>query len=86
MNIQDEITKEFNNMIEKQCEGMNKVAEIYYKLGQSQIIAHVLHCINVHNFNQTDIKKFLYDTMESDKNIKDYTYEVMKDLKPIIKE
>lgn len=58
---------------------MSKNIEQLYLLGQASIISSLLHCINNLNFEDKDIKKYLNSFIDGNKELKDMTYDCMKD-------
>ena len=58
---------------------MSKNIEQTYYLGQASIISTVLHCINDRNFKSEDIKEYLKLYINKNKELKNMTYDIMKD-------
>ena len=70
--------------LESNCETINTLinenASIFHDLGQAQLIALLLHSIQVESFNIDDITEVLYTIMEECEEIKDFVYEYMKSM------
>jgi len=51
----------------------------YYKLGMAKVIAPILQNYHDEKFKITDLQKHIKDILETDKDLKEYVYEIMKD-------
>ncbi len=84
------MTKEIQKIANKIGSELNKSNEIindalrnaiiqYYLLGQASIISLLLHGINYKNYKSEDIKECLELCINGDKELKNMTYDCMKD-------
>lgn len=64
-----DITEEYNNAISK-----------FYKIGNAYIIAFILNCFYDDKYKINDIKYYLKEMIDRDLELKEYTYEIMKDM------
>lgn len=70
--ILDDINKKYSdNHIE--------YIENIYKLAQAQIMALLLNQFYDENYKVSDVKSFFKASMDNDKELKNYVYEIMKD-------
>jgi predicted DNA-binding ArsR family transcriptional regulator len=69
---QDKIFNDIN-------EGFGKHLSSYYKSGQAWVIAFVLECFYNDKYKISDLQEYLKAMMNSDKEVKEYVYEIMKD-------
>ena len=51
----------------------------YYKMGEAYIIAFVLECFYDKKYKIKDLKEYLKTMIDSDKKLKEYVYDIMKD-------
>lgn len=84
------MTKEIQKIANKIGSELNKSNEImndalrnaiiqYYLLGQASIISLLLHGINYKNYKSEDIKEYLELCINENKELKNMTYDCMKD-------
>lgn len=50
-----------------------------YKIGQAYVIAFVIECFYDKKYKIKDLKEYLKAMIETDKELKEYVYEIMKD-------
>ena len=51
----------------------------YYKLGMAKVIAPILYDYSDEKYKIADLQKYIKDILETDKELKEYIYEIMKD-------
>lgn len=67
------------NIHTKLSENISDILEDCISLGAAYIIAHVLEKVP-DKWTNSDIKVYLKKTLDNNKKIKDYAYDIMKDL------
>lgn len=58
---------------------LNNILSKYYKLGQARIIAFILVCFYDNKYKIKDIKSYMKQLIDDDKELKEYVYDCMKD-------
>lgn len=68
-----------NIIFEKLNKDFGEFLNSYYKMGEAYIIAFVLECFYDEKYKIKDLKQYLKAIIESDKQLKEYVYDMMKD-------
>lgn len=58
---------------------MQGLLEKYYILGQSHILAYIIKLLM--KYNKDEIMEVINVSLEKDKQLADYTYDILKDIK-----
>lgn len=58
---------------------MQGLLEKYYILGQSHILAYIIKMLM--KYNKDEIMEFINGLLENNKQLSDYTYDILKNIK-----
>jgi len=72
-NQSSKIINKLNKNIQESING-------YYKMGEVYIIAFILECFYDKKYKIKDLQQYLKAIIEDDKELKEYVYEIMKDM------
>jgi len=72
-NQSSKIINKLNKNIQESING-------YYKMGEAYIIAFILECFYDKKYKIKDLQQYLKAIIEDDKELKEYVYEIMKDM------
>ena len=69
----DKILNKLNNNFQQSLNN-------YYKFGMANIIAFVLECFYDKKYKIKDLQQYLKAIIDGDKELKEYVYDIMKDM------
>lgn len=70
----------FNTISKKISNDFTKMSSSFYKMGQAWIIAFVFECFYDQKYKIKDLKEYLKTIIDHDKELKEYVYDLMKDI------
>ena len=70
----------FQKLANECSKNVSSAYDKYYYLGEANMLAYFLHVLCHHDFNTKECKELLMKTLKDNQELKEMTYEIMKDL------
>jgi len=77
------VNREYNHsqiISNKLGKNLQETIDGYYKMGEAYIIAFVLECFYDKKYKIKDLQQYLKAIIDGDKELKEYVYDIMKDM------